>query len=288
MMRQKRWREKGSIVPYLRSSWQTCAAFVTKWTKLPTLWVNTCLTLWFFCESWLSCGTPDDAIQINGYTSIRNDRDSRGGVIIAYFINNLRVNVINDISTILPPTETEFSVFVLPEVSLLLIAMYHPVWNNPEKHGAALDCIMVIIDFVLSYHLDSCKARIILCGDFNDLRLYNNKIKKLTGLKQIVKFPTRGKNTLDQIFTNIPTIKPVRIFPLIGKSDHSCVFWSHQDHVVHYVKRSVRLMSKSRIARFNSILTIYRCYSGKDMTSMPFFSEKSWFPCQIQDFGHCT
>lgn len=80
------------------------------------------------------------------------------------------------------------------------------------------------------------------------------KLKKLTGLKQIVKFLTRGKNTLDQIFTNIPTTKPVRIFPLIGKSDHSCVFCSHQDHVVHYVKRSVRLMSKSRIARFNSIL----------------------------------
>ncbi|MEL7309486.1 MAG: hypothetical protein AAGK05_17620 [Pseudomonadota bacterium] len=87
--------------------------------------------------------------------------------------------------------------------------------------------------------------------------MYNDRITQMTGLKQIVKFPTRGKNTLDQIFTNISVINPPRCFSPIGKSDHSCVLWSHEIRPASRVKikRSVRVMSQSNVAHFSSMLS---------------------------------
>ena len=212
-----------------------------------------------FCESWLSDMIPDDAINIPGYTVVRNDRNAFGGGLVSYFVNTLRFEVIESQAIpSLASTETEFSIFVLPDISMLLISLYHPVWNDPGKHEIGLSCVLDIIDYVLSSHLDAYKARIVICGDFNDLRLYNDKITQLTGLKQIVNFPTRKENTLDLIFTNISSTKHVRIFPPLGKSDHSCVFWSHDDKSltqgVTCTKKTVRYMSKYNFMHFCSLM----------------------------------
>ena len=208
-----------------------------------------------FCESWLGDDVPNDAVNISGYSCVRNDRNNHRGGLITYFSDALHVKEIElkDIPE-LESSKTHFSVFVLPDISLLLVVLYHPVWNNPLKHETALSCLMLIIDFVFTSYLDSCKARIIICGDFNDLRKYNDRIIQMTRLKQVVNFPTRGVSTLDQIFTNIPVTNPLQCFSPIGKSDHSCVFWTHGDRAESFVKKEVRIYSKSNTARFSSIM----------------------------------
>ncbi|MEL7307689.1 MAG: hypothetical protein AAGK05_07310 [Pseudomonadota bacterium] len=203
-----------------------------------------------FCESWLGDAIPDDAIKIPGYTAFRNDRNVHGGGLITYFANKLQVKVIEPQNIpSLASTVSEFSIFVLPDISLLLVVLYHPVWNDSGEHERGLSCLLDIIDFVLTSHLDPCKARIVMCGDF----IVQTQI---TGLKQIVNFPTRGKNTLDQIFTNISSVNSIRIFPPLGKSDHSCIFWSHDNVSLNrnVMKKTVRVMSKSNFCHFCSVI----------------------------------
>ena len=63
---------------------------------------------------------------------------------------------------------------------------------------------------------------IILAGDLNHLD--TSSIKRQFRLKQLVDFPTRGRNTLDVILTNMPTFyeKPVKSSPF-GLFDHCTI-----------------------------------------------------------------
>ena len=60
-------------------------------------------------------------------------------------------------------------------------------------------------------------------GDFNKLKV--PRIQNAFKLKQVVKFPTRGRNTLDLILTNLDTFyDSPRKLPPFGLSDHVSVF----------------------------------------------------------------
>lgn len=131
-----------------------------------------CIQLAFFVETWLHSDIPDEAVAIEGYSIVRRDRALRdGGGIICYFS-----------STLLPPTiitsrdvpsigicSSEFLPLFFPSLSLLTIACYHPFWNNPSEHSSAIDCISDIMDYVTINESCSCKLRITVLGDFNDL-----------------------------------------------------------------------------------------------------------------------
>ena len=150
--------------------------------------------------------------------------------------------------------ETEVSAFYILSISLLIIVLYHPFWNEPRKHEDALGCIMDIFDFALSTHVDPYKAKTIICGDFNDLRKYSDDITSLTGLKPIVNVATRGKNTLDQIFTDISATVPVRLLAPIGKSDHACVVWTPFLRSPDVRKCKVRKITASNLAFFQTYM----------------------------------
>ena len=103
-----------------------------------------------FCETWLSEDIPDCAVSIPCYNIIRQDRDCKGGGIIAYVSENLKTILIDEHSvTCLKECPTEFLSFVIPERSLLVIALYHPFWNDNPKHEEAVACLTSIIDFCL-------------------------------------------------------------------------------------------------------------------------------------------
>ena len=65
-------------------------------------------------------------------------------------------------------------------------------------------------------------AGIFVTGDFNKLDL--NPLCRRFNLRKQVKSPTRGKNILDQILTNISDLyDEVLNIPPIGRSDHQCL-----------------------------------------------------------------
>ena len=103
--------------------------------------------------------------------------------------------------------------------------------------------------------VDFSDARIIIVGDFNDLRHFYDEIAQLTSTKALVNFSTRGEHTLDQLFSNVGTnVVPKKLSPF-GRSDHAAFVWSHND-ICHRksFKQHVRNVSKSKKALFSTML----------------------------------
>ena len=223
------------------------------------------------CETWLSDDIPDSSVSIPNYNVFRRDRDSHGGGVAIFVVNTLKVDIIDEVQVpCLRSCNSEILSCVIPSRSFLLISIYHPFWNNMSRNDEAVQCIAAIIDYCLTRILDPLRARIVLCGDFNDLRLCSDDISRLTNLKQVVNFPTRAQNALDLIFTNVCLdYLPSRLSP-IANSDHVCVLWSPTTNVRHPQKKLIRKYSKSSIISFHNYidsinwLAFVRCIDNLD------------------------
>ena len=135
-----------------------------------------------FVESWLDEQTPDTTVSIPGYVAFRHDRNSLGGGIICYVNEQYNVKVVNSPLDLLSKCDTEMLCIFICELRLLVISIYHPVWNNVSKHDLAISSVIDVIDSVLSDDNFPNDSKIILCGDFNDLHKFSNRISQLTGL----------------------------------------------------------------------------------------------------------
>ena len=62
-------------------------------------------------------------------------------------------------------------------------------------------------------------AKFLIYGDFNDLTMA--PFNAVDGLTQLVTFPTRGDNTLDLVYTDIPEYADNPV--MTWRSDHSSV-----------------------------------------------------------------
>ena len=208
----------------------------------------------FFCESWLDDSIPDSAVTITNYQVFRKDRNRHGGGILCYLREGLVPRVIteNDVSS-LASCKSEILPLLLPKT--LLLCIYHPFWNSPVDHEEAISCIVDVIDFSYASYIDSSDARIIIVGDFNDLRHFYDEIAQLTSTKALVNFSTRGDHTLDQLFTNVGTNVVPKKLPPLSRSDHAAFVWAHNDNCYpQSFKQLVRNVSKSKKALFSTML----------------------------------
>ncbi len=199
-------------------------------------------------ESWLDDTYPDASITIDGYSIIRRDRVTLGGGIICFLSNSFECKVLSsqDIPS-LSVCATEFLVMIIRDLRLLLIGIYHPFWGNSSRNEAALACITDIIDCALTDHLDSHSARIILCGDFNDLRHSYDTISSLTGLTPLVKWPTRGSHVLDQVFVNFAIHSDdIQVLSPFGSSDHATVLWTPSHPARSNISTKVKVRTFTR------------------------------------------
>jgi hypothetical protein len=215
----------------------------------------------FFSETWLDSSTYLSYTNLSGYSSHRKDRDAKGGGLLVYIRSDTPyVDVL-----LLPSAPTcssiaEISAFYFPDSHYLLVCLYHPLWGPSPQYAITCDYICRLIDFVLcSYSSTSMNLSITLCGDFNDLRLHLTSVTDTFQLSQVVPFPTRGLNTLDNIFTNasfsyaIPTK-----LPPIGSSDHCCILWCSKNlQVKSRNKKVTRPSNPSKFANFMRVMALH-------------------------------
>jgi len=211
-----------------------------------------------FIESWLDSSIPDESVSFTDYLTVRKDRGQNGGGIICYINRDFvplsapfRVLSDSDVPS-LADCDSEFLPIVLPR--LLIVAVYHPFWNAPGEHEKCISCIVDIVDFAFTSILDPCTAKLIVCGDFNDLRHYYKEMASLLNASTLIDFPTRKDNILDQVFTNIYVTKGAMKLPCIGKSDHSSVLWNQQSVNRKSSKMKVRCFAKNNMARFDAAM----------------------------------
>ena len=122
-------------------------------------------------------------------------------------------------------------------------------------YDLAISCICEVIDNVLSSDSFPHDSKVIVCGDFNDLHKFREKITQQTGLKAHVNAPTRFDKTLDLIFSNYDTRAEAKILPPLGRSDHSVLFWKSFESCAPVFKNvSVRNYSKANVVRFRDTL----------------------------------
>ena len=209
-----------------------------------------------FTETWLNDTYEDSAIKMENYATIRKDRtNGRGGGVVCYTRDLYSFSVIGELEVpSLNSLRSELLCVFIAELFLFVIIIYHPLWNDNDADSQAISCIVDIVDFPFVTY--SRNVRILLCGDFNDLRHRYSELSSLTNLHSVVKFPTRCDNVLDQISVNFATSQSATKLPPIGCSDHCVVSWSPPPpRKFPVVKKIVRKFSLSKLISFRYIVS---------------------------------
>ena len=104
--------------------------------------------------------------------------------------------------------------------SVVLCLAYHP--PRSPTGPLLVDHIISTAD-TLRTRLPS--SRLVVCGDFNELDV--GDILDHLSLRQVVDFPTHGRNTLDLVMTDMADLYlPPQPLPPMGRSPHLSVLWS--------------------------------------------------------------
>lgn len=192
-------------------------------------------------ETWLTPFVPEDAISLSGRTAHRQDRDkhsgkTRGGGLCIYTNNNWCTNA-NVIDRHCSPDLEYLSVkcrpFYMPRefTCVIVTAVYIPPDANTK---IALGCLLTAISKQQTTHLDGV---FVVAGDFNQAKLKT----VLPKFYQHVQCATRGKNTLDHVYSNIKHGYKASPLPHLGQSDHVSLFLTPAYRpIVNTVKPTVR------------------------------------------------
>ncbi|GAA6075769.1 piezo-type mechanosensitive ion channel component 1-like, partial [Tachysurus ichikawai] len=177
-----------------------------------------------FTETWLSDRVPDTAIQLDGLTSFRADRNAalcgktHGGGVCVYINTEWCKNSVL-VSTYCSSSVEFVTVrcrpFYLPRefTTVYIVGVYIPPSANAKE---VLSELYGAISDLQNVHPDGL---FIVAGDFNHANLKS----VLPKFHQHVDFATRGENTLDLVYTNIPSAYRAEPRPHLGYSDHITV-----------------------------------------------------------------
>ena len=182
-------------------------------------------------ETWLTAETPDSFCNLFGYLFYRNDRIERmGGGVGCYVKTGIFSRLID------PPVLKKLNFEVLwlalrpsvlprPLSVVIVLVVYVPPWYDVASKKSLIDYLVNCVDYLNSVYAN---ALFLMTGDFNSLE--TSFFSRLLHFKQIITGKTRGKNTLDKIFTNFPKLYgESEILPPLGRSDHNCVLLKAAD-----------------------------------------------------------
>ena len=182
-------------------------------------------------ETWLNKAIPDCACVPDKF---RNHRTSSiGDGVCAYINSTIKVRRITEFEN-----DSIESIWIsirpkrLPRsISVILLAViYHSTSSTAVENSELYKHIQSNVDHFLSKHPD---ALIIITGEFNPTSTGFNadRIKQLTGLRQIINVPTRENSILDWCLTNRSDLnyEIIQLSP-IGASDHNSILIKEHLH----------------------------------------------------------
>ena len=192
--------------------------------------------LFTFSESWLTEDIPDYMLNIEGYNLVRLDREwkeggsnatKRGGGVGLYIKDDLTYTQANMVKHNISNKDIECCwIMVIRENTkeMLVCVVYRPPSGNVEAFCDYLNLTLEEIG-------NNFNREIFIMGDFNinylGVNTQNMKhllnFEQTTGLKQIIKQPTRGENCIDLIFTNSNDVTNSGVWGL-NISDHDMVY----------------------------------------------------------------
>jgi hypothetical protein len=206
-----------------------------------------------FTERWLTDFVHDKVIQIPRYNVVRRDRliGQHGGVCL-YVKGSIPFEILsqyqNDQFEILWVKARPHK---LPrDLSCIIVgSIYHPPSANDRN---MIDFLTEQLSLIESTY-NNCG--LILFGDFNNLNCH--RLNNHFSLKQFVKFPTRGRRTLDLILTNLAKfyLPPVKL-PPFGLSDNFTILSTLKHKVAGRTKydisqvRNLHPRNKAAISTF--------------------------------------
>ena len=185
-------------------------------------------------ETWLTNDTQDVA-DISGYKLYNKNRTGqRGGGVAIYVRDTLTVESLSNHNC---EFECLWIKINLRKARSSINSMYVGVCYFPPNAPYSKDLLEHIqktVDDIRSYDYS---ALIAILGDFNDLP--TDTLTEDLLLAQMVQFPTRGRATLDKIFTNNSDLfnPPVCMAPL-GSSDHVSILMT-PIHQVPFKKKAI-------------------------------------------------
>lgn len=114
-----------------------------------------------------------------------------------------------------------------PFSCIITVALYYPEFRrNTVKKADLNSYITERLDYLLK---ERPSAGIVITGDINQLD--PRPLSQRFDLRKIVKAPTRGKNILDQIHTNMGNLYgEAQHLPPLGRSDHQCIVYAPLKH----------------------------------------------------------
>jgi hypothetical protein len=137
---------------------------------------------------------------------------------------------------------------------------YLPPSTTSEDVERFYDYFYSCYDILIS---ESPSTSFIIAGDFNPTSngFRPAKLVRYSKLKQIIKNPTRGSNTLDLLFTDISTFfETPKIIAPIATSDHATILLDAKVHVTRkdaIRKVKVRPLKQSSLQGFEEYLKHY-------------------------------
>ena len=174
-------------------------------------------------ESWLK----EEQVEISNlnqyktYNKIREEKD--GGGISVLIKDDIPSSVIQVDTADLEIIWLAVRPGWLPrDISVIIVAaVYFPPKTLADTRDRLKEHIITTAQMLQTKYTN---PGFVILGDLNTFPV--GEVTRPLGLKQVVKIPTRGKNTLDQILTNIHKAykEPVSL-PALGNSDHSSVLW---------------------------------------------------------------
>ncbi len=179
-----------------------------------------CLT-----ETWLTVMDPDSAVNLEGFTLVRMDRNqnsgkSKGGGVCA-FINNkycypLHITIKHQVCTKdIELLELCLRPYYLPrEIHQIRLFIVYIAPSADTQAAAA-----IIHELVTQAEAEAPDAAKIILVDFNSCRLDEH----LPTYQQYISCPTRNEACLDLCFGNTTDTFYAKALPGLGSSDHNMV-----------------------------------------------------------------